>query len=329
MDTKNGGKLASGVRSRGHPNPRCTERRIAACGREKSQKQRQVERTCGLRNAGLDSAAERPRRRKPALYRGEGQTLTLFKCSIDFSNPAPSQEKEMKECAAQIANEKPTHELLMKHPHPNIVRCILCVPEGFFMERMEGTLQTRLDQDYAPSNRTKARWITQTASALSWIEGLGFVHGDLRPANILLTADDNIRLADFDVSVKIGEQLEAASEPFFRLNEGLELPHAEPITEQFALGHASTRFVSATFHLTGLTPPCWWGQYASVSAAYDDIKARCDGLGYDTESVSDVSEDLVNDMPSLFAECKDFIAREKVKVPPVRAQITSPGDVPP
>ncbi|KAG5952051.1 hypothetical protein E4U57_006418 [Claviceps arundinis] len=258
----------------------------------------------------------------------------VFKCPMDFENPAPSQEEQMKRCAAKLANEKSMHELLMKHPHPNIVRCILCIPEGFFMERMEGTLQTRLDQDYAPSNRTKARWITQLASALSWIEGLGFVHGDLRPVNILLTANDNIRLADFDVSVKIGQELEAGGEPFVRVNEDFELPQAGPISEQFALGSCIYTVRFGHLPLSELDPPdrvqkliknelpstdddkefggvtrsCWQGQYASVSAAYDDIKARCDGLGYDTESFSDVSEDLIYDMPSLVAECKDFIA---------------------
>ncbi|KAG6160683.1 hypothetical protein E4U51_007457 [Claviceps purpurea] len=258
----------------------------------------------------------------------------VFKCPMDFKNPAPCQEEQMKECATKLANEKSMHELLMKHPHPNIVRCILCIPEGFFMERMEATLQARLDQDYAPSNRTKARWITQLASALSWIEGLGFVHGDLRPANILLTANDNIRLADFDVSVKIGQELEAGSEPFVRLNEDFELPQAGPISEQFALGSCiytirfgHIPFSELDFHIMvrkfikyehpstdndiefgGVTQNCWQGQYASVSAAYDDIKARCDGLGYDIESFSDVSEDSIHDMPSLVAECKDFIA---------------------
>ncbi|KAG6309218.1 hypothetical protein E4U44_007272 [Claviceps purpurea] len=261
----------------------------------------------------------------------------VFKCPTDFRNPAPCQEKQMKECAAQIANEKSKHELLMKHPHPNIVRCILCIPEGFFMERMEGTLQARLDQNYAPSNLTKARWITQLASALSWIEGLGFVHGDLRPANILLTANDNICLADFDASVKIGEQLEAGDEPFVRLNEDFDLPQAGPISEQFALGSCIYTIRFGHNPLSELDPPvrvrkliknelpstdndaefggvtrsCWQGQYASVSAAYDDIKARCDGLGYDTESFSDVSKNLIHDMPSLLAECQDFIARER------------------
>ncbi|KAG5952052.1 hypothetical protein E4U57_006419 [Claviceps arundinis] len=219
----------------------------------------------------------------------------------------------------------------MKHPHPNIVRCILCVPEVFFMERMEGTLQTCLDQDYTPSN-----------------QGLGFAHGDLRPANILLTANDNIRLADFDASVKIGQELEAGGEPFVRVNEDFELPQAGPISEQFALGSCIYTIRFGHIPLDGIDSPAriqklldnefpsmendaefggvtlsyWWRQYASVSAAYDDIKARCDGLGYDIEPVSDVSEDLIHDMPSLLAECKDFTAREKVKVSPVHAHIT-------
>ncbi|KAG6288346.1 hypothetical protein E4U09_005631 [Claviceps aff. purpurea] len=261
----------------------------------------------------------------------------VFKCPTDFHNPAPCQVEQMKECAAQIAHEKSMHELLMKHPHPNIVRCILSIPEGFFMERMEANLQTRLDQDYAPSNRTKARWITQLASALSWIEGLGFVHGDLRPANILLTVNDNIRLADFDMSVKIGEQRQATMEPFVKFSKGPELLHAGPISEQFALGSCiyTIRFGHIPFHeldtpdrvrklmnnefpsrendaeFGDVTLSCWQGQYTSVSAVYDDIKARCDGLGYDTESFSDVSEDLIYDMPSLVAECEDFVSRER------------------
>ncbi|KAG6207498.1 hypothetical protein E4U35_000907 [Claviceps purpurea] len=280
------------------------------------------------------------------LDRGAGGQIfviskrVVFKCPTKFGNPAPSQEEEMEESAAKIAHEKSMHELLMKHPHPNIVRCIHCVPEGFFMERMEVTLRTRIEQysaGHIPSNRTKARWITQIASALSWIEGLGFVHGDLRPANILLTANENIRLADFDTSVKIGEELEAASEPFVKRNKGRKIPSAGPITEQFALGSCIYTIRFGHIPLDGLDPPdriqklmnnefpstendvefggvtenCWQGQYTSISAAYDDIKARCDGLGYDTESFSDVSEDLIHDMAGLLAECQDFVSRER------------------
>ncbi|KAG5915537.1 hypothetical protein E4U61_004526 [Claviceps capensis] len=206
---------------------------------------------------------------------------------------------------------------------------------------LHGTDGNDLKNPSRPRARTEqshqGTLITQIASALSWIKGLGFVHGDLRPANILLTANDNIRLADFDVSVKIGEQLEAGSEPFVRLHEDFELPQAGPISEQFALGSCIYTIRFGHIPLSELDPPvrvqkliknelpptdddaefgsvtrsCWQGQYASVSAAYDGIKARCDGLGYDSESFSDVSEDLVHDMPSLVAECKDFVARER------------------
>ncbi|KAG6125582.1 hypothetical protein E4U28_000919 [Claviceps purpurea] len=265
---------------------------------------------------------------KNYLDRGAGGQIfaiskrVAFKCPTKFGNPAPSQEEEMEESAAKIEHEKSMHEL------------------SFFMERMEATLRTRIGQyseGHVPSDRTKARWITQIASALSWIEGLGFVHGDRRPANTLLTANENIRLADFDTSVKIGEELQAASEPFIQLGEDFETPQAGSISEQFALGSCIYTIRFGHIPLDGLDPPegvqklmknelpstendtefgdvtvsCWQGQYASISAAYDDIKARCDGLGYDTESFSDVSEDSYHDMASLLAECEDFVSRER------------------
>ncbi|KAG6260673.1 hypothetical protein E4U47_000355, partial [Claviceps purpurea] len=147
----------------------------------------------------------------------------------------------------------------------------------------------------------------------------------------------NIRLADFDTSVKIGEELQAASEPFIQLGEDFETPQAGSTSEQFALGSCIYTIRFGHIPLDGLDPPervqkhmknelpstendtefgdvtvrCWQGQYASISAAYDDIKARCDDLGYDTESFYDVSEDSIQDMASLLAECEDFVSRER------------------
>ncbi|KAK8048250.1 protein kinase domain-containing protein [Apiospora phragmitis] len=259
----------------------------------------------------------------------------VFKCPTVFHNPTPEQTDEMEESATRIANEKSAHGMLMEHPHPYIVRCILCVPEGFFMERMGATLQARIEHNSAcepPSTHTQARWIRQIASALSWIEGLGHVHGDLRPANILLTADDDIRVADFDASVKTGERLIVASEPFCKLDGDFELPHASPISEQFALasciytvrfGHIPLRELDAPSRVQKLInnefPPtekdeifgavtlsCWQGQYVSIAAVYEDIKSRCDAT-----SASDVVEGSSQKMPNLLAECEGFVARER------------------
>lgn len=142
----------------------------------------------------------------------------------------------MKESALRIAREKAVYEILTKIPHPNILQCILSVPQGMFLEHMETTLQARIDNKTLGPVSTQTRWISQITSAIAWLEGLGYVHGDLRPANILLTAKDDIRLADFDASVRVGEQLEVASDAFCKIDEDFELPCAGPVSEQFSLG---------------------------------------------------------------------------------------------
>lgn len=204
------------------------------------------------------------------------------------------------------------------------------------MERMEMTLRDRLcaarSGNNAPSNDTQLRWITQLASALAWIEGLGLVHGDLRPANILVTADDDIRLADFDASVPIGEELVVASEPFCKMNANSEFSDAGPISEQFALGSCIYTIRYGHIPLHEVDPPerviklknnefpstaddaefgtmimdCWQGKYASIAAVYNDIKERSGAV-----VVEEIAQDSSDHMASLLAECEDFLARGK------------------
>ncbi|RYP12512.1 hypothetical protein DL766_009951 [Monosporascus sp. MC13-8B] len=71
--------------------------------------------------------------------------------------------------------------------------------------------------------------------AVAWLEHLGFVHGDLRPANILLDTNEDIQLGDFDTTVKPGKELVVASEAFCKMNEDFEPPLAGPVSEQFSL----------------------------------------------------------------------------------------------
>ncbi|KAL4248619.1 Serine/Threonine Kinase and Pseudokinase [Abortiporus biennis] len=49
--------------------------------------------------------------------------------------------------------------------------------------------------------RVVNRWLHQTALGLDYLHGEGVVHGDLPGANILLTKDWNVQLADFGLSV--------------------------------------------------------------------------------------------------------------------------------
>lgn len=65
--------------------------------------------------------------------------------------------------------------------------------------------------------------------AVAWLESLHLVHGDLRPANILLDANENIKLGDFDATVEPGAELTVASAPFCKMDEHFETPLAGPV----------------------------------------------------------------------------------------------------
>lgn len=53
--------------------------------------------------------------------------------------------------------------------------------------------------------------------------------------NILLDANEDIKLGDFDATVKPGTELIVASEPFCKINKDFEPPLAGPVSEQFSL----------------------------------------------------------------------------------------------
>lgn len=71
---------------------------------------------------------------------------------------------------------------------------------------------------------------------MEWLERLGYAHGDLRPANILLDAEENIKVANLDSTVRLGEQLLVASAPFCKLEGDYEPPIASAVSEQYAVG---------------------------------------------------------------------------------------------
>jgi len=264
----------------------------------------------------------------------------VFKCPTVFNNPAPQQADEMKESRERMENEMAVYEVLMKHRHPNIVHGILCVPQGLFMQRLQMTLESRIAEQSmsAISPDTQEKWIQQLTSGLAWLENLGFIHGDLRPANILLDAMENIKIGDFDATVKRGEQLIVASEPFCKLDAEGEPSTAGPVSEQFSLGSCiyNIRFGHVPLHeldpptrvqrlranefpstsgdtLFGdLTRGCWHGTYNSIGEIEQDVYSRIHGH-HNLQLLKNGSSGSMDDVQSnmLLAECKDFLASEE------------------
>ena len=101
-------------------------------------------------------------------------------------------------------------ETLRSLSHPNIIKLIagdklINEEETHVLILMEycsgGNLNDRLAQsDY--DARKNLKWMRQIADALAYLHSCNTVHRDLKPENVLLTDQDNIKLADFGLARK-------------------------------------------------------------------------------------------------------------------------------
>jgi serine/threonine protein kinase len=174
-------------------------------------------------------------------------TAVVLKVPIRYSNPDPIDITDYAAGLESLEHEKAIYEVLneRKFKHPNLLRCILAIPEGIFLERLATTLEFRnRNREKEPvSESTVIRWTTQLVSAETYLEELGYVHGDLRPANILLTKDDptkedHVKLCDFGATVTPGERLRTATPGFSQVSD-LKAFHpciASCGSEQLAIG---------------------------------------------------------------------------------------------
>ena len=220
---------------------------------------------------------------------------------------------------------------------PDIVECFLMLPDYLFLsycshkalaprfyerqEREKGTgglhgrlIRVKEYEDHA----LIARWIQQLASALEFVEKIGFCHNDLHASNCLLDSNFNLKLADFGRATTIGQYL-----------EGTLPPRAMPIlagplegtyglcsarTEQFAVGTLlyfmvyghepyddvilsaaewDRRFGNMEFpELTrnevfdGLISACWYNVYPTMALLSYDFKRKTKDMTGNTEYIS-------------------------------------------
>lgn len=198
----------------------------------------------------------------------------------------------------RLRQEQKIFEVLGEAPH--IVQCHLSAPDVSFLELVRnGTLYDRMSM-------TKPRppivhWMLQLSHAAASLETLGYAHSDINPQNILFDDDDQVKLIDFDHSLKVGEHLDVGYEPYVRQHReitGGQYGVAGAATEQFALGsvfwymsrgsHAYSeleghdrvnRLLDGIFPATDPQDPidciirnCWHGHYLTVADLVDDIQ---------------------------------------------------------
>ena len=226
----------------------------------------------------------------------------VFKTPLSYNNPDDEDIADRKAGIESLEREKVIYQTLKKvgPAHPNIIRCYLIVPQGIFLERLDTTLEFRnRDRDHYPVNENKiVRWTKQLIGAVAFLEQLGLIHGDLRPANILINKDDHVKLTDFGDTVTPGERLRSATPGFSQV---CDLKTFRPCiasykSEQLAIGSCIFAISTGTEPLQGakdqvrrfylndfpstesvifdkIIQACWKKSYASISVLKDTIDA--------------------------------------------------------
>ena len=115
---------------------------------------------------------------------------------------------ELRTDPAAIAALRREHDVLSRVQHPRIVRTLGLTEHAGGPALL---LEYARNGDLVPLLGTRPQhWLVAAAQVLEGLTHLhscGFVHGDLKPRNVLFAADDSVRLGDFGSALPIGVPL--------------------------------------------------------------------------------------------------------------------------
>ena len=105
-----------------------------------------------------------------------------------------------------------------KLSHPNIVNIYDVGREGeqycIVMELVDGTtLAEMIEKDTIVPEQVAIEFATQICSGLAYAHRQGLLHRDVKPANILVTKDDVVKLSDFGIARAVTTQTMAMTQP--------------------------------------------------------------------------------------------------------------------
>jgi len=129
---------------------------------------------------------------------------TILKCQRALKIPHRTSSQTDK-----LLQESVLQTRLLDHPHivklltVDIIDNILIM----VMEYIEGTdLEKILDLSSSLQIKTALRYFKQILSALAFAHQKSVIHRDIRPSNVLINLDDDVKIADFGTSTLLQEK---------------------------------------------------------------------------------------------------------------------------
>lgn len=170
------------------------------------------------------------------------------------------------------------------HPHAVLVYDVVAAREhhAIVMEYVSGTtLERVLAADGSVGEARAIRYSLQIARALAAAHARGLLHGDIKPANVLLSQSDAVKVADFSLASAV-ENCEPSQTEAGRLigsaaylsperARGLPLTAASDL---YALGVVLHRLVTGRLPFTGTNPIAVAVAHVTSPAPAEDALAR-------------------------------------------------------
>jgi serine/threonine protein kinase len=207
--------------------------------------------------------------------------------------------------------------------HPSIARVLDLGEQGgrpyLVMELLEGeSLAARIGRAGAMAPPEAARVVAAVADALEAAHRAGVVHRDVKPGNVFLTSDGEVKVLDFGIASAAGEAALTTGEllgtPAYLAPERVLGHPATPAADVYALGVVLYEL------LAGRRP---FGDGSDIEQAMAHVHAHPEPLALAAPSAP----------PFLVAACEQAMAKDPSARPPsaaafaelVRAQRPGPG----
>jgi serine/threonine protein kinase len=145
---------------------------------------------------------------------GKGATATVYKCQ----NPATEEILAIKVIHGRIVDDKVMRlrfakecQVARKLDHPHVVQVKDFGLDGnkpyLVMEYVSGgSLGQRIEDEGRLPEAEAVRIITQAGEALQWAHERRLVHRDVKPDNILLDGDDQVKLSDLGLVKNLDDE---------------------------------------------------------------------------------------------------------------------------